>query len=320
MNCWFWNISRKDAETFRTELEAGWLRQGWGYDPALDLRQLAEKRAQGKELTKKEQVAWDRCDHMLEDIEPEDLVVVKNVPDGDHFTLVEVTGSYEFSLEGLSDFGHRLPVEIVQVFHKRSQVVPAPLANALERDAYPIRVTNKHRDAVVALSSTEHPDNLAREPEAESEMVARWREELIPSLRDTLRDSLNSRLAERLVLGMLERDGLQVAYTAGAGEKGADVLSEMDMGYGLSTGIAVQVKMKWGTYNQTGGVEQLKHAIDVHDVDVGLLVTFADQLGPKLEEALEEAQKEYRIEAFWGKDLYTQLLETIMDPEFEIPG
>lgn len=320
MDCWFWNIAAGKGEIFWRELEDGWLRQGWGYDEALNLRRLSRKQEGEGNLSKSEQRAWDRCRYMLDGIEEGDLVAVKNVPDGEHFTLVEVVGDYDFSLEALEDFGHGLPVEIVQVFHKQSSVVPAPLANALNREQNPIRVTNKHRDRVQALASSDHPDDVARVPESESEMVERWRSELWPALRDQLKKSLNSALAERLILGMLERDGLQVVYNAGRSEAGADVLSEVDVGYGLSADVAVQVKMKWGTYNQTGGIEQLKKALDEYDADIGLLVAYADELGPDLEEALAEAQREYRIEALWGEDLYNQLLESIIDPEFGLPS
>lgn len=319
MTCWFWNIAAGESDTFWSELQEGWLRQGWGYDPGLDLRRLKKKRQQGEDLTKKEESAWDHCYEMLESVEPEDVVAVKNVPDGEHFTLVRVEGEYDFDLEGLDDFGHRLPVSIIQTFHKQSPVVPAPLTNALDRERYPVRRTRKHRDRVQTLATANHPNSIAGQPEAESEMLERWRGQLIPALRNQLKESLNARLAERLVLGMLQSDGLDVDYIAGPAEAGADVLSEVDIGYGLSSGLAVQVKMRWGTDNRTDGVEQLKQALEVHGADVGLLVTFADKLGPKLQEALEEAQKEYRIQAFWGEDLYRRLLETIFDPEFELP-
>lgn len=43
MECWFWNIDRPMQSYFRSELDHGRLRQGWGYDQKLDLRKIKAK-------------------------------------------------------------------------------------------------------------------------------------------------------------------------------------------------------------------------------------------------------------------------------------
>lgn len=318
MTCWFWNIDRPSREFFAKELEAGRLRQGWGYDPRLDLRKLREKRERGEDLTQKEEAAWERCRPMLDSVEEGDYVAVKNVPSTDKFTLVEVTGDYDFDLKDIGDFGHYLPVRVIQSFHKQGAAVPAPLVNALNRERHPIRRTKKHRDRVVKLAEQSYSEEEALEPEPETQTIESWQRALWPALRDRLQETLDSRLAERLVLSMLEQGGLDVVYNAGPSEKGADILAEVDIGYGLSTDLAVQVKMRWGVDNRTNGVDQLIEAFEEYDADMGLLVTFADSLGPDLEEALEEAKREYRIEALWGEELYAGIAETLTNSDYEV--
>ena len=55
-------------------------------------------------------MAWNRCHDMLgieNTLQEGDLVVVKNVPDGDHFTIVRVCGPYDFQLDpDIGDYGH----------------------------------------------------------------------------------------------------------------------------------------------------------------------------------------------------------------------
>lgn len=318
MDCWFWNIDKPSQEFFTKELDDGRLRQGWGYDENLDLRTLRRKKDRGDDLTQRERRAWDRCHQMLDTVSEGDYVAVKNVPSSDEFTLVEVTGPYEFDLKDIGDFGHYLPVQVIRSFHKKAAVVPAPMVNALERDQYPLRRTLQHRESVISLAEQDYSGPAASKPEPGSETVESWRSALRPALKAALKDSLNDRLAEELILAMLEKDGLDVVHSAGPSEKGADILAEIDVGYGLSTDLAVQVKMHWGTDRNTRSVEQLAEAFEEHDVDMGLLVTFADELGEELESTLDEAKKKYQIQALWGEELYFRLVETLTDSDYEL--
>lgn len=316
MNCWFWNIDVGQYHYFWAELQAGRLRQGWGYLEGLDLRKLNEKRLAGLGFEDHERQAWDRCCPMLLYIKEGDYVVVKNVPTPQKFAIVKVVGGYSF-LDPHDGYGHVIDVEIVNTFHKYSPLVPAPFMNALDRERYPIRVTNRHRQTVLKLAALDPSAEGKDKPEAFRDRVRRWRHDLLPHLIEELRKNLSASDTEKLVLEMLRRDGMDVVWTAGAGERGADILWSVQLGYGIESKIAIQVKMHWGEDNDTTGVEQLARAFATHQVQAGLLVTTAMKLGPDLERRLVEAKKQYNIQVLYGEELFERLLELIADTDIE---
>lgn len=317
MNCWFWNIDLTQHDYFRKELESGRLRQGWGYEESLDLRVLDRKFSGGEPLSSAEDAAWSRCSPTLKRIKERDLVVVKNIPSSKEFTIVEVDGDYDFQIGELDDYGHILPIKKVARYNKLSAEVPAPLTNALNRERYPIRITYKHKKTVQNLATADHPREVATQPEGLKVGLEQIRRRLASELKDHLRKKLTPGFAERLVFDMLRRDGLDAVYNAGPHEQGADVLTEVGLGYDLMAGLAVQVKKHWGHDNDTTAVQQLRRAFEAHGVDAGLLVTFADELGEDLSAAIDEAKRELNVGVIYGDDLYGRLLEMIADPDFE---
>lgn len=94
MECWFWNIDVDSQNYFVKELDNNRLRQGWGYEPGLDLRILQGKVSTGTAFTPEEETAWSRCVPMLRDINRDDLIAVKNIPTSEYFTIIRVVGDY----------------------------------------------------------------------------------------------------------------------------------------------------------------------------------------------------------------------------------
>jgi len=318
LKAWIWNINVGARDYFRDELNAGRLRQGWGYLPNLDLRKIAAKIASGQALRPEETATWTRCSPMFSGIDPGDLIAVKNVPDGERFTLVRVRdGGYDYDIGSIGDYGHILPVEVICVFHKRAASVPAPLANALNKERYPIRRTHSHWDTIRRLAELRCDADCQR-PEGFKEKVEGWRGALIPRLREGMREKLSPRDTERLVLELLQRDGLQVFDNAGPNERGADILADVSIGYGLSTRLAVQVKMHWDTDNDQTGIDQLEKAIATHNASAGLLVTMASHLGPNLLDRIELSKKSFNIEVLYGDDLFSRLLGLVADADLKI--
>ena len=80
--------------------------------------------------------------------------MVKNVPDGDHFTLVKVTGDYDFELNPeIGDYGHFLPIKILGTFDKyRSAALTVKFVRALNAHRHPIRRTIAHKQTVIDLA------------------------------------------------------------------------------------------------------------------------------------------------------------------------
>jgi hypothetical protein len=318
MQCWFWNIDLDNQEYFAQELLAGRVRQGWGYDDTLDLRTLNTKRLANEPFTDNERVAWERCHPMLLYIKPGDLIAVKNLPSADKFTLVRVRGDYDFLRDEMGDYGHYLPVELLASFHKSSALVAAPFVNALNRERYPIRVTYKHELTIRELSSVEATREERETPEHFKEKVTRWRQELRPHLKAILQKSLSPGDTERLVLELLRRDGMEVSWNAGAGERGADILANVPLGFGLTSSLAIQVKMHWDLDSDVTGLEQLETAFRSHRIQAALLVSMADQLSPQVHNRVETMQKQFNLRVIYGTELYERLLELVADAGLEI--
>jgi len=319
MNCWFWNIDRDLQDFFNRELQDGRLHQGWGYQEDLDLRVIQQQKQSDEPLSDRQESAWSRCKAVLTRIESSDLVVVKNVPDGDHFTLARVTGDYDFSIsDETGDQGHILPVEPIGVYHKNAKDVPTPMVRALNREQHPIRRTLKHEESVINLADVDPSD--AKTPEAFKTIIDNWRLSLADSLQSLVLDSLDPRDAERLVLELLRNDGLNVDWTAGPNERGADLETEVMLGYGLSSTIAVQVKFHRGTESQLHGLGQIERAFEERSADAGLLVTFADELAPEVEDYVTELQHEHseNVDVLYGEELYLRILELMADPDHTI--
>jgi hypothetical protein len=156
------------------------------------------------------------------------------------------------------------------------------------------------------------------QPEQFKEKIAKWRVSLFPHLRDALKANLSHTETERLILEMLRRDGMDVLWSAGPNEQGADLLCDVQLGYGLTSKIAIQVKMHWGEDYDTTGIDQLEQAFSVHGVQAALLVSVADKLGENVKSRIEQAQKTYNVRVIYGEELYTRLLELIADSSFEL--
>jgi hypothetical protein len=317
MRSWFWNIDRRHQSFFAEELLAGRLRQGWGYQPRLDLRTLKGKLDNSKPLDDEEQVCWKGNSPMFESIEEGDLVVVKNVPTSEDFTIVKVSGPYNFQIDpDMGDFGHYLPVTGLRVYNKLSSNVPAPFANALNRAQNRIRVTNLHDDTVALLYLRESGESDT-EPEELLDKLHSWRESLIPELKKLIRQGLNPGNAERLVLRLLEREGIRVEVTAGPNERGADLIGSTSVMRSLTSKIAIQVKMHWDRDDDTTGVDQLEKALTEHNVDACLLVSFADELGVAVHDRLKFLKRGHNVEALYGDELYSQLFDLLVGIEHD---
>jgi hypothetical protein len=181
--CWFWNIDLNNQEYFANQLKEGKLRQGWGNASKLNLKKLKDK--PNAEQDEEEKNTWERCKAMLEDINLDDLIVVKNVPDRSHFTLVKVVGKYDFKIDkGKEDFGHFLPVEILGEFDKyRSSGIPTQLVRALHGHRHPIRRTLAHKQTVIDLASCidteEGKEREKEEEEAATFLSSFWKRIII---------------------------------------------------------------------------------------------------------------------------------------------
>jgi hypothetical protein len=99
------------------EIQAGRLRQGWGWDPEMDLELISDLVTEGKPLTEWQQQAWANRRMLTsrdDAIHVGDVVLVPHMPEHRRFSLVRVTGPYQFDGgQAFGDYGHILPVELL---------------------------------------------------------------------------------------------------------------------------------------------------------------------------------------------------------------
>lgn len=148
--CWFWNIDEANQDCFTEQLKCHHkLRQSWGYHEKLNLKILKDK----EYLEPEEKHVWEQCSKMLCDIKTDDLVVIKNIPDSKHFTLVRIVGEYDFEFNN-NELGHFLPVEILGEFYKYSNIVPASLLRALRQERNLIDLADSNQQYIIATLSS----------------------------------------------------------------------------------------------------------------------------------------------------------------------
>jgi hypothetical protein len=99
------------------EIHAGRLRQGWGWDPEMDLELISDLVAAGKPLTEWQQQAWANrrmLTSRVDAIHIDDIVLVPHMPEHRRFSLVRVIGPYRFDGgQAFGDYGHILPIELL---------------------------------------------------------------------------------------------------------------------------------------------------------------------------------------------------------------
>jgi bifunctional pyridoxal-dependent enzyme with beta-cystathionase and maltose regulon repressor activities len=83
----------------------------------------------------------------------------------------------------------------------------------------------------------------------------------------------------------------------------------------LNYRVAIQVKMHDGVENDTTGLDQLERALSEHRVDACLLVSFADKLGDEFDKRLRTLKRKHNVEVLYGDDLYSELLDLIINPD-----
>jgi hypothetical protein len=113
--------TRHNTDYLWRELRAGRLRQGWGYRPDQDLYAIGRLLLEGGQLNDHQKATWRGNRRLLptqrDAVRLGDLIVVPHLPRYGLWTIVRVTGPYQYSIDegrnsgGRPDFGHVLPIE-----------------------------------------------------------------------------------------------------------------------------------------------------------------------------------------------------------------
>lgn len=143
---WGYRINTDYAKFFWEELCNGRLRQGWGYDPGQDLRNM----------TVDEGASRNR--RML-DVKKGDILLIPRIHQWDEVTIVEATDDwwpgYRYEIhESYGDYGHIFPARFIRHFKRDSEAVSGEVRSSLHN---PMRFWNMdyYKDSIEQILTAE---------------------------------------------------------------------------------------------------------------------------------------------------------------------
>jgi Restriction endonuclease len=316
-NVWIWNINRQDQKFFADELRAGRLRQGWGYDPRLDLRQIQARIRQGETLDEDETATWSRLSPMVDGVKPEDTVLVKNTPEFCFYTIVKVIGEYCFDNESeLDDYRHYIPVNVLVEINRDNILIPGDLSNSVNRSQSPVNLSLRRAAEIteVLIGAQSQTVEQRRTAATFSDKIGKHSAKIIEAVERTIKE-LSPKEFEKLILTLFETmDFENPVWTAGPGENGADIVMSIAIPFFDEQKIVVQVKHhhNYGADNDLEPVNQLRRAFQYYNAIAGILVDSAQKLGSDLSAEIEKLRSEGKqIAVLYGHDLYRRILQIL---------
>ena len=264
------------------ELKAGRARMGWSYQDNLDLRLLLGRIEQGEQLDEDERDA-KRCLGFLTRVESEDYLLYPHQPDRGQFSVVQVTGEYDYSTEqdGLSeDFRSFRPclLKTPEPVDMYDEIVPSQLRHRLGR---PGRLSQVYDAAPLFrfLKDLPNQGQLQGDSNQMSEMsLQRIHNELRGKLPEALhREFSRTDLSRQFCRVLFDRMGYTTDVQEGPYEAGSDVVVTVDNP--LLPGefrIGVQVFSYEGDVQESAlqpKLDQLLRGWETNSLNYGVLLT-----------------------------------------------
>jgi hypothetical protein len=306
-----WVIRTDKAKTkyIWSELEAGRLRQGWGYRADQDLNLLRSLRERSEPMSSDQQASW-RGNRRLSDSEPDgvrvgDFVLVPHVPQHGMWSLAQVNGPYRFvdpteeNSDGFADYGHVLPVELLNSKERPISPYEEGVAASLRQTMgvrsrmWNVDALGPEIEALVQLLKSGEPPAVAasnRLPKVlDAAQAAAW---------DEIHRQYHGAEFERpcvLLLEALYGEG-NVEHTGGSGERGADAICTFNDPLGIPHRLAVQIKMWSWDAGWTRPLEQIKQAYGAYEgITGGIILSTSEGVTHEFEERRLELEAELRI-------------------------
>lgn len=284
-------------------LEAGELRQGWGYQDDQNLEVIGPLvRDRGRDgLTDPQKATWRRVQRFWPEhsgpVCPGDLVLLPKVPAPGRWRLVEITEAYRFDPHPLSgDHGHILGCKtLVPEIAPTSVVVDASLQRTM-RNQGPMWNIDALAPAVRRL--VEDADAV-RAPSDVTDRLRALLDDTIEGLRPRLREGFQANQLEEPVRRLLQHrfPDATVEMTAGPHERGADFVVRETDGFGHERTTVVQLKDQ-DPLDNVRALEQAQEAVDAHSpASAAVIVTTA------LSEGREFARRRAELEEALGLPL-----------------
>lgn len=164
-NYWAFRIDKSRQKFFSHEIHNGRLRQGWGWDPAQDLRNLTMDGGAKRNLP------------MFKNVKKGDLILVPQLPKWGDVTLLEATEDwdkgYNFELAASQssdwnqgDYGHIFPIKFLNSFSKNNENVSGNLRSTLRNPGRFWSVNHYSDDIDKLLSKSSNELNTTQGYEA----------------------------------------------------------------------------------------------------------------------------------------------------------
>ena len=299
---WFQRTSRKFVKMLSEELEAGRLRQGWGYLPEQDLRTI---RAAKKPLSDHQKACWRGNRRMLpnepDGVKPGDYIITPNLPSVGRWSIVRVTGGYRYEIHpDVCDFGHILKVELINrpmPINPRSAAVGAALRRTAKARNRMWNVDHLANEVLTLVDAVRRGDDVSR-PEDTNDKLGGIRKIAVTAIEKELRSKFQGGEFEKPVKTLLERiygEG-NVETHAGPKEHGADFICSSTDGLGIEHKLAVQVKMWHGTADWQEPLNQIRRAYENHeDIGAGVVLTMARDFSEDFKKSKELLAKDLSI-------------------------
>lgn len=264
------------------ELKAGRARIGWSYEDNLDLRVLHDKIEQGKLLDEDQQDAR-RCLGFLTRVNPEDYLIYPHQPDRGQFSVVQVKGEYDYSIQkdGLEkDFRSFRPclLKTPNPVDMYDEIVPSQLRQRLGR---PGRFSEVYDTSALFIFLDHLPEQGRLQDDSNRASVNRIHDGLREKLPEAIhREFSRADLSRRFCAELFERMGYRpekVKMQEGPAEAGSDVV--VDVNHPLLPDefrIGVQVFSFEGTVEEWALQRKLKQLLwgwEENSLDYGILLT-----------------------------------------------
>jgi hypothetical protein len=277
-NCWAFRVDRRYVTDLDAELQAGWLRQGWGWDVKQDLRAMEIDAGAARNL------------QMFNRVKKGDYVLIPHLPQYGYITIAEATQDwntgYQFSIWAKSnDHGHIFPAKALRNFRRGNHKIPASVIGTFRN---PSRFWNVTYLKEVINRVLELP---AEDLEPTSSVVDRWRQQIVD---------------------ISGQSGLQKELF-GAAEK---YFSKSDWEY-LLTEALQRLNPGW-KIRRTGGKAEAKHGTDIlattpdlfGDGELGIAIQVKDYEGIVSGHPIKQVQKA-ETSGYW-KDRGIQIIELVV--------
>lgn len=148
-NYWCYRIDKNKITFFKHELEAGILRQGWGWDERQNLRNLTIDEGARRNLP------------MFNKVKKGDILLIPWLPEWGKVTIAEATEDwntgYKFEIDGeLEDYGHKFPAKKINTFIRKNKNVTGNIRATLKNPSRFWNINHYSNDVKKLLKS----DNL----------------------------------------------------------------------------------------------------------------------------------------------------------------